>query len=219
MKVLYKVVAIVLALAVIPVALFVPFVKVVVTSSAASLFSGSEVLLDEAYSLSGLYDSFLKGTEEKKPIDLKAFVEGIPDTAKDALGANFIAFLVFFLLAVLAVIALVVLILVCKRRRAVLIVTGLGLLFTILMNVMFNRFAAPLISGTVPVTDLLSTDILSQFVGGGLAALGGLFSSLLGGSKLVEVRLLSLSSAYIFMLILYIASFVWTLAHSLVDWE
>ncbi|MDR1630028.1 MAG: hypothetical protein LBS36_07440 [Oscillospiraceae bacterium] len=219
MKVLYKVVAIVLALAVIPVALFVPFVKLVVTSKAASIFSGSEVLLDKAYSLSGLYESFLKGTEGKEPLDLKAFIAGIPESAKDALGANFIAFLAFFILALLAVIAIVVLVLVCKKKKAILIVTGLGLLFTIGMNIMFNRFAAPLVSGIVPVTDLLSTEVLSQFVGGGLAAIGGLLGSLLGGTKLVEIRLLSLSSAYIFMLILYIASLVWTLAHTLIDWE
>ncbi len=217
MKAFYKIGTALLALAIFPVLIFAPFVKIIVVSDVASFFSSTPtVLLDDSYSLLDLYKLY---TENQSVFDQMNFsFDSLPDTLMDAVRIPTIVFLCLFALLLLCAVLVVFFGLFSKNRRGAMVISALGAASAFGMNMSFNAIAKPLLNGSVSVTDLLGEELMSQ-LSGGMSALGEALTSLFGGGELVEIRLLALSGAYLFALLLFAAVIIWSVAFTLMEWD
>ena len=218
MKILYKLSTAILALAIFPAVIFLPFFKLVVTSSVLSLFSSSsgETLINDTYSLKNLYDLWqpYKGNMEGISIN------SIPESIRSALGLPATFFIGFFILALLCALVIAFFGLFTKQKKAVVAFSGLGLAFTLGMNISFENLARPLVSGTISVTELLGDNLISALIGQE-GILSSIITALTGSSanSLIDIRLLNLSATYIVMLLIFVAILVITVSSVLVEWD
>ena len=217
MKAFYKIGTVLLALAIFPVLIFAPFVKIIVVSDIASFFSSTpSVLLDESYSLKDLYDLYIANRDTLSSLNLSA--DSLPETVVEAVRVPGIVFLVLFAVAIVCAVLVIFFGLFSKNKRGARVLSAIGAACSFGMNMSFNNIAKPLVNGSISITDLLGEDLLNQ-LSGGLASLGESLMSLFGSGELVEIRLLSLSSAYLFMLLLFVGVIVWSVVFTLVEWD
>lgn len=219
MKAVYKIGAVLLLLAILPVLIFLPFVKIIVVSDVASLFGSTpSILLDESYSLKELYELY---ENNKEAIASSGFsLSSLPENFISALKVPGITFLVLFALALLCMVLALFFVLFSKNKRGAMVLSALGAASAFGMNTAFNNIAKPLINGAISVTDLLGEEFLSK-ISGGMSALGSALMSILGGGskQLIDIRLLNLSSAYLFMLLLFLGVILWSVAFTLMEWD
>ncbi len=217
MKAFYKIGTALLALAIFPVLIFAPFVKIIVVSDVASFFSSTPtVLLDKSYSLLDLYKLY---TENKSVLQQADFsFASLPDTLMDAVRVPTIVFLSLFALLLICAVLVIFFGLFSKNRRGAMVLSAIGAASAFGMNMSFNDIAKPLLNGSVSITDLLGEKLTEQ-LSGGMSALGDALMSLFGGGELVEIRLLALSGAYLFALMLFAAVILWSVAFTLMEWD
>lgn len=190
MKPVYRVCTAILGVAVLPVLFFAPLLRLKIKLP-LSLDLGIK-------EYSSIYD-FIKAaagrTEEQKQL-MKSLLDALMDK-NGTLGSIFTnrpwlyAALVFFVLTVIAAVALCVVSFLSKRTRTPVLVASGGLLSAVLMNVCFNAFAKPLLTGKIGVKSLL----------GGLGGDNNILSTLLGGA--VSIEQLKLSFAYLLTVALF----------------
>ena len=218
MKALYKIGVALCALGVFPVVLFSPFFKLIVTTDIASfLTKESQIIVDDSYSLRQLYDLYLENKDELAASGFS--LSSLPENVVDALKVPAIAFLTLFAVALLCAVLLFFFGIFSKHRRGPVVIAILGAASVFGMNIAFNNFASPLIKGTITVKDILGEKLISK-MSGGMSVLGEAIQSIFGNSnQLIDIRLLSLSSAYVFMILLFVAVLLITVFYSFAAWD
>lgn len=216
MKILYKLVTALLALAIFPILIFAPFFKLIVTSSMLAIFgsSGSEVLINDSYSLKKIYELLLPLKDKVADLSFSS----LPEAVKDAIGVPALLFVIFLALALVCAIITLIFAVFTKKRPMVIVFAGLGAAGTLGMNIAFSNLAKPLVNGSLTIVDLLGEDIFSS-IASEFSIVGSIVSSLFDPSKLIDIRLLNLSGAYVLMLLAFVAIIIWTISNILIEWE
>ena len=217
MKILYKLSTAILSLCIFPIVIFLPFFKLVVTSDVLSLFSSSsgDVLINDSYSLKNIYELILPYTEDSS---VSFSIANIPQSVRDALAIPVTFFLAFFILAILSALVIFIFGLFTKKKKIVGVFSCMGIGFTLGMNIAFENFSKPLVSGTISIVELLGEETFNAILTK-QSALAGILTSLVNTSSLIDIRLLNLSTCYIVMLLLFVALLVITISSVLVDWK
>ena len=190
-RIVYKSVAALLSLAIIPIAVFSPMIRIVGDVTFLDSYIG------EAMSLYDIYVLFFgKGSTFEGFGDL-TLSEEVKATLPALITSG--SFLVAALL--LAVITAVIAIF-GRKKRGVLITSVITVLSIIGMFIAFNAFAQPFVDGSIGVSDLglMESGILSWLVG-----------------AVVKIRVLQITSAGFLMIGCACAVILWTLAFILVE--
>ena len=195
MKTVYKVLVTVLSAAILPVLFFVPLLRFKM-----SLPLKIDLGIPEYSGIFGLIRSVSSQTEEQKELMRKLW-EAISDK-ESQFGAMFTnrpwlyAFFVLFILTVLCAVALAIVPYFVKKKQGITLgVAGCGFVLALVMNACFDRFAKPLLNGSIGLKSLL---------GGGSDSdgLSSLLTGLIGNA--VSVDQLNLSFAYTLTLLLFL---------------
>lgn len=221
MKILYKIVTPVLTALIFPVILFMPFFRLITASDTVNQLL-SKYGLGEQITLLDLYHavSNIKAQASADGKTLNFSLDVIPQQARGYLAA----FSVFFAIAVICAVLIIILSPILKKKLVISGISLFGVLSSFLMNVFFDKAAHGFISGEIDVIDIYtavtgdsSVSTLTGLVGNILGAvsgessqLGGILNSLLGDYTGVDIRILELSSAQTFMILIFGAVTVFT---------
>ena len=218
MKALYKIGVAVCALAIFPVTIFAPFFKLIITTDIASFLSKeSQIIVDDSYSLRQLYDLYLQNRETLSSSGFS--LSALPENVVSALRIPAIVFLALFALTIICAVLLLFIGLFSKQRRGPVIVSVIGAASALGMNIAFDNFAKPLIKGTVTVKDIFGEEMISK-ISGGMSTLGEAIQSIFGNSnQLIDIRLFSLSAAYVFIILLFVAVLLITVFYTFALWD
>lgn len=214
MKALYKTVTPILAVLIFPVMIFMPFFRLITASDTVNKLL-AEYGLGEQITLLDLYHAITsinsKAAADGKELNFSISV--LPEEVRGYLTA----FLVFAVIAVLCAVLAIIFSLATKKKLAVSGISAFGVISSMLMNFFFNKAARGFITGEINVIDIYtavtgddSVSTLTGIVGNILGAvsnesgaLGSILNSFLGDYSGVDIRILELSSAYIFMLLIF----------------
>lgn len=218
MKALYKLGVAVCALAIFPVTIFAPFFKLIITTNLASFLSQeNQILVDDSYSLRQLYRLYMQNRQMLR--DSGFSLASLPENVVSALKIPAIVFLTLFLLSLICALLLFFVGIFSKQRRGPVIISIIGAASVFGMNIAFNSFAKPLIKGTVSVKEIFGEELISK-MSGGMSSIGEAIQSIFGNSnQLIDIRLFSLSSAYVFMILLFIAVLLITVFYTFANWD
>ena len=202
MKILYRIVNGLLALAVLPVAFFADLLYIEVSptfldyglKASLSIYRFINTMLgkDSEY---GWIVELIKNDDGEVSLSFPAALEPYMDWLI-ASGACFV-------FALLVAVFIVVWSCCSKNRWVPFASSGVGFASIIAMRICFSKFANPLLDGTINVADLFAEDGDSGFLTG-----------LLGG--LVSVDTFEISFCATIILVLYIGLLIWSLADFLV---
>ncbi len=190
-RIVYKSVAALLSLAIIPIALFSPMIRLVGDVALLDSYIGESMSLYDIYAL-----FFGKGST----------FEGFGDlTLSEEVKATLPALITsgsFLAVAVLLAVITAAIAIFGRKRRGVLITSVITILSLVGMFVAFNAFAQPFVDGSIGVSDfgLMESGILSWLVG-----------------AVVKIRVLQITSAGFLMIGCACAVILWTLAFVLVE--
>lgn len=218
MKALYKICVALCALAIFPTVIFAPFFKLIITTDIASFLSKeSQILVDDSYSLRQLYDLIV---QNKQMMSESGFsLSTLPENVVSALKVPAIVFLALFTLTLICAVLLFFVGLISKHRRGPVIFSVIGAASALGMNIAFDNFAKPLIKGTVTVKEIFGEEFISK-ISGGMSTLGEAIQSIFGNSnQLIDIRLLSLSAAYVFVILLFVAVLLITVFYTFAIWD
>lgn len=218
MKALYKICVALCALAIFPTVIFAPFFKLIITTDIASFLSKeSQILVDDSYSLRQLYDLIV---QNKQMMSESGFsLSALPENVVSALKVPAIVFLALFALTLICAVLLFFVGLISKHRRGPVILSVIGAASALGMNIAFDNFAKPLIKGTVTVKEIFGEEFISK-ISGGMSTLGEAIQSIFGNSnQLIDIRLLSLSAAYVFVILLFVAVLLITVFYTFAIWD
>lgn len=221
MKILYKIVTPVLTVLIFPVILFMPFFRLITASDTVNQLL-SKYGLGEQITLLDLYHavSNIKAQASADGKTLNFSLDVIPQQARGYLAA----FSVFFAIAIICAVLVIILSPILKKKLVISGISLFGVLSSFLMNVFFDKAAHGFFSGEIDVIDIYtavtgdsSVSTLTGLVGNILGAvsgessqLGGILNSLLGDYTGVDIRILELSSAQTFMILIFGAVTVFT---------
>ena len=191
-KIVFKTVVVLLALSVIPIAIFSPMFQIVGQVTIGDTYIGEHVSFYDIYKLFFGPNSTFEGFGDYKMTDeVRATMPWLITSG------------VFLALALLLGIALAVVALACRKKLPVLIlsVTACASVFGLFRS--FRAFAAPYLDGTINVARLgfMEEGILEAII-----------------SAVVKLVLLQISSAGFLMFGAFAAIFLWTGAFMLVEW-
>ena len=191
-RIVYRVVSAVLALCVIPLAAFVPLLRIVGSISLMDSYVGESLSIYDVYSLFFSEHSTFDGLG-------KNYV--LTDAVRSLMPKLITSGVCF---ALLLLISLVVLgFAAFSNKRGVILGLSAGALVTVIvMFGTFGAFARPLTDGTLSVGDL-------GVIGEGI--LGTIVSSL------VSIKVLQLTSAAFLIAIVYAALFLWSVAFTVTE--
>lgn len=218
MKALYKICVALCALAIFPTVIFAPFFKLIITTDIASFLSKeSQILVDDSYSLRQLYDLIV---QNKQMMSESGFsLSTLPENVVSALKVPAIVFLALFALTLICAVLLFFVGLISKHRRGPVILSVIGAASALGMNIAFDNFAKPLIKGTVTVKEIFGEEFISK-ISGGMSTLGEAIQSIFGNSnQLIDIRLLSMSAAYVFVILLFVAVLLITVFYTFAIWD
>lgn len=190
-RIVYKSVAALLSLAIIPIALFSPMIRLVGDVALLDSYIGESMSLYDIYAL-----FFGKGST----------FEGFGDlTLSEEVKATLPALITsgsFLAAAVLLAVITAAIAIFGRKRKGVLITSVITVLSLIGMFVAFNAFAQPFVDGSIGVSDfgLMESGILSWLVG-----------------AVVKIKVLQITSAGFLMIGCACAVILWTLAFVLVE--
>ncbi len=190
-RIVYKSVAALLSLAILPIAVFSPMFRIVGDVAFLDSYVGEAVSFYDIYVL-----FFSKGSSFEGFGDL-----ALSEELKSALPALITSgsFLVAMLLTAIVTVAVAIF---GRKKRGILITSVLTVIFGIGMFVSFNAFASPFVDGTIGVSDLglIGSGILNWLVG-----------------SVIDIKVLQISSAGFLMIGCAVATLLWTLAFILVE--
>ncbi|MBQ7547749.1 MAG: hypothetical protein IJT41_12375 [Clostridia bacterium] len=190
-KIVYKVVAVLLALCVIPIAIFTPMVQVVGSVSIR------DTLIGEHVSLYDIYQLFLGKHAIYHAQESLEMTEEVRSTMPWLITSG-----VFLGVALLLGIAAAVTAICCKSKLPTLIVSIAAGMSVFGLFRAFRAFAAPYLDGTITLAKM--------------GVLGKNFLSSIA-SAIVKLEILQISSAGFLMFGAFIALFLWTGAFMLVE--
>lgn len=194
MKYVYKAVTAILAIAAIPVTIFLEFFFIQASTSII------DVGIEESFSLKRLYDIFIAKTDP-----FAVFFQGTtyfewPEQL-DPLVPWLIAAAVFLALALITAIFICVWSICSNKRIVNIIASGAGILFVILMSVFFGKAASFLTLGTINIVEAIAGS--------------GLIASLIG--SVVNIDTLVLGGFKNALIILFAVIIIWTLSFILIE--
>ena len=191
-KIIYKTVVVLLALSVIPIAIFTPMFQVVGQVTIGDNYVGEHVSFADIYRLFFSKSSTFAGFGDYKMTDeVRATMPWLITSG------------VFLALALLLGIATAVVTIACRKKLPVLILSATACMAVFGLFRAFKAFAAPYLDGTINVGKLgfMEEGILEAVV-----------------SAFVKLVTLQISSAGFLMFGAFMAIFLWTGAFMLVEW-
>ncbi len=200
MKTVDRIVSALLSFAVIPVAFFTPLIhwiyQILGYDLVNSLLGGELTdasdtgMTEDNMSLKWIYDT-LKGFG----VDFKEmFAEREPNSSLEAIIPFVKAAAVFFIIALLIALAAGIVSVVSNAKKTQMILGGAGIVSLVGMMISFNKFASPIIAGQITVGSLLNVPALSY---------------------ITKIHNLNLSTAWVFMVMLFAALILWSLSYIL----
>jgi hypothetical protein len=193
MKIVFRIVTAALALCVIPAAFLLPIIKFV--------FSAVVINIGDDYSIKGIYDEFFA---QNSPMNGMFGGSGdlLSNPAVKSLMPAAVTCLVFFGLALVLSLVIFFFAVFSNKRLAMTCLGGVGLLSVIGTYIAFGRFSAPLLDGTIQISDFLNMGMLGFLV-----------------DTAVKFDTLKLTSAPLIMSLTFGAIVVWGLAYILTEDE
>ncbi len=190
-RIVYKSVAALLSLAVIPIAVFSPMIRIVGDMSFLDSYVG------EALSLYDIYTLFFGKNSTFEGFGDLSLTQPIKDLLPALISSG-----VFLVLAVLLALITAAVAIFGRKRRSIIILSSSIILSVIAMFISFNAFAQPFVDGSVGISDLglIESGILSWLVG-----------------AVINIKVLQISSAGFLMIGCACAVLLWTLAFVLVE--
>lgn len=189
-KIVYKAVSAILALSVIPIAVFAPMIQIVGDVSIVQYYVGEDVSLYDIYKLFFARGNTFSGFGAKMTDEVRA-------TMPELITAGS-----FLVLALLLGIAVALVAIFCKKKLPTLLVSAGGCLSVVGLFVAFKQFAVPYLDGTIDIGKL------------GLMEEGILETVF---SALIRLRTLQISSAGFLMFGAFLCVLLWTGAFLLVE--
>lgn len=194
MKYIYKAVSAILAIATIPATIFLEFFFIQASTSII------DVGVKESFSLSRLYDIFIKKTDPFSIFFQKAGYFSWPEEF-EPLTPWLIASAVCLVLTLVAAIFICVWSICSNKRIVNIIVSGAGILSAVLMTVFFSKASSFITLGTVDYVKAL----------GGKGIVGSIIGSV------ISIDTFALGGFKNAIIILFALIIVWTLAFILID--
>ena len=190
-KIIYKVVAVLLALCVIPISIFSPIVQIVGSMSLGDNYIGEHVSLYDFYRLFLGKHAIYHASEKYEMTDEVRSTMPWLITSGAFLGA-----------ALLLGIAAAVTAICCKKKFPTLLISAVAALSVVGLFRAFRAFAAPYLDGTITLAKmgLMGQNFLSSIV-----------------SSIVKLEILQISSAGFLMFGAFAALFIWVGAFMLVE--
>ena len=190
-RIVYKSVAALLSLSIIPIAFFSPMIRIVGDVAFLDAYIGEAMSLYDIYVL-----FFAKGSTFEGFGDLT-----MSDAVKETLPA-LITSGSFLVAAILLAVITAVVAIFGRGKKGVLIMSIVTVLSIIAMFISFNAFAQPFVDGTIKVSDLgfIESGILNWLVG-----------------AVINVKVLQITSAGFLMIGCACAVLLWTLAFILIE--
>lgn len=191
-KIVYKTVVVLLALSVIPIAIFTPMFQIVGQVTISDTYVGEHVSFYDVYKLFFSKESTFEGFKDYKMTDEVRSTMPWLITSGSFLGA-----------ALLLGIAAAVVALACRKKMPVFCISAAGCIAVFGLFRSFKAFASPYLDGTINVGKL---GFMEE----------GIIESLL--TAVVKLVTLQISSAGFLMFGAFAAIFLWTGAFLLVEW-
>lgn len=189
-KIVYKAVSAILAICIIPIAIFSPMIQIVGDVSIMKTYVGEDLSLYEIYKLFFGKQALFDGFGAKMTDQVRATMPNLI-TSGCFLGA-----------ALLLAIATAVVAICCKKKLPTLIVAAVGCLSIIGLFTSFKHFALPYLDGTIDI--------------GGLGLMEeGILETI--ASAMVKLHILQISSAGFLMFGGFLCVCLWTIAFLLVE--
>lgn len=200
MKVVDRIVSALLSFAVIPVAFFTPMLNWIYQIMGYDILNsvlggnltnaGDTGLTEDDFSLYGLYD-LLKGFG----VDIESlFAGGTVNSNAEPLIPYIKATAVFFVITLVIALAAGIVSIVSNAKKTQMILGGCGILSLIGMIISFEKFATPLENGEITIGSLLDVSFLSY---------------------ITKIESITLSSAWVFMVMLLAGLVLWSLSYIL----
>lgn len=202
MKIVDRIVTCLLSFAVLPVAFFTPLIHWIYKISGYQLINGIASLLggstisdasDTGLTQDDISLNYLYQTLKDFGVDFKEMFKSggeIHITVEPYIIYVKMA-VVFFIAALLIALAIGIVSIFSNAKKTQMIMSGVGIVSLIGMNVSFGKFAAGLVDGKFTLGALLDADLLSY---------------------VTDVQTLNLSSAWVFMIMLFVGVILWNLS-------
>jgi len=201
MKIVDRIVSALLSLAVIPVAIFVPMLhwvyQIMGYDIVNSLLGGNLTeagdtgITEDNYSLYALYNQL-----KNFGVDFKGMLSG--NTEINAAAEPIIPYIkmtaVFLIVALLIALVTGIVSAVSNAKKTQMILSACGIGSLIGMMISFNKFASPIVSGNITLGSLLDIPFVSF---------------------ITKMHALNLSTAWVFMVMLFAALILWSLSYIL----
>jgi len=189
MKVVYRVISALLALAILPVMFFQPLVRIV--------FSPTDVLVEETVSIKKAIDLFTGDGLFSGLTGDGGFV--MTDALRGRMPA-LITTVVFLAVSVLLAVLIFFFSALSNKKKLITILAGSGLLTTIAAFIAFGNAVSPIVSGEIRIADLFDVGIIASII-----------------TSFVNIEIIQLSSAAILMAVLFTAIGIWGLCFIMPD--
>ena len=186
MKIADRIVRALISFAVIPVAFFTGIIHWIYDLPMEIINSDDNGLTEDNYSLYRIYSEFIDGFN----IDLKeVFTNSVADETLAPLvyWAKFVG--VFFIITLVIALVSSIFAIVTSKKTPSFICGGLGIASLIGMMVSFNKMVEPILSKQITLGNLLDIPMIGA---------------------IVDIKVINLSTAWVFMLILFIGLILWS---------
>ncbi len=217
MKYVYKVIAVIMALAVIPVALFTPvfYYRFQSTAIQTLLYLGQKMNLERVNDLLEGYDTLpdtvadsvslteaadlispiVKEEKEKKENQEPKEANEAAEKAFETIKVPLITSAIFFFLILICALVTAVLVIVCKNNRKGVYSSLIGAGLSVMFSVSFGSLVSPVVNGEINLSTITGMNSLI-------------------GSVLVNIQELSLTAFYWSVPVLFAGIAIWTLLYN-----
>ena len=202
MKTVHRILTPVLSVLIFPVAIFLPLIRMVISSGLASGENKTNLLdnfgIGEFISLKDIYTLFIADSDSTSTSLIKSLWSALAEDKKqailDSMALNWgIVFLVLLAAVLLVALAAAIVSAATKKPGISILLSGFGVICTLLMNTAFDAFAKPFVIGAVNLNTLLGTS--NQLLG-----------ALLG--NVASVDYMKLGIAYSVILLIFVCCII-----------
>lgn len=206
MKIVYKIVAAILALIVIPLAIFGPVMYYSIKSTAMQMLllivrkTDPQILDNYMNAGSEIPDTFADTLSLYKSFDLLDIAKSLSENNTtnpdiDIIKTPAITAGVLFILILICALVTAILAIVCKNNRKPVFGALVGIGLSVVFKFAFESLAAPFVDGTVSLSSFMSNSLLAGLI--------------------AEVQTFTLSTTYWLIPICFAAVAVWTLLYNI----